>query len=135
MDVFMSVSVMFSRNIIIESRHESILFVYANNILIRIIKILHKSSFSTNSTKFYKTLSCKIFPQSTKFSFFMQLFLLINTTFIQSKYCLGEILWILLHSWRNIIPCREMWLFRTLYNMVKDTSFLNTDISILWNFQ
>ena len=53
----MSVSVMFSGNIFIEWRYESILFVYANNILIRIIKILRKSSSSTKSTKFYKTLS------------------------------------------------------------------------------
>ena len=69
MDIFMSVSVMFSGNIFIEGRYESILFVYANNILIRIIKILRKSSSSTKSTKFYKTLSCKNF--STKYQVFI----------------------------------------------------------------
>ena len=62
-------------------------FVYANNILILIIKILHKSSFS-------KTLSCRNFSPKYQalFIFHLQLFLLINATFIQSKYCIGEIM-------------------------------------------
>ena len=113
---------MFSRNIFIKWRHESILFriVYANNISIRIIKTLHKSSFP-------KVLSYrKFYPkyQALFLFFHPQLFLLINTTFIPSKYCIGEIMWSLLHSWRNVIPCREMWLLQTLYNMVKVTPFL-----------
>ena len=98
-------------------------FVYANSILIRMIKILHKSSFC-------KTLSCRNF--SLKYQalliFHPQLFLLINTTFIQSKCCIGEILLSLLHSWRNVIPCRKMWLLQSLYNTVKVPPSYRTDI-------
>ena len=64
---------MFSRNIFIKWRHESILFtiVYANNISIRIIKTLHKSSFPKvlSYRKFYPKYQALFFFSSAAVPF------------------------------------------------------------------
>ena len=105
------------------------------------VKILHKSSFS-------KSFSWgKFLPKVPSIVCFSCAAVLFNKqTFIQSKYCKGEILWSFLHSWRNIIPCREMWLLQTLYNMIREMWLLQTlynmikvthflkNLHILWKF-